>query len=452
MGLLEKPKQQQKQQEFQAIILAGYGSSNRLYPIIEEDNLPKALLPVANKPLISYTLDWLEKAGITDAIVLTQTMANAQQKIAAYLARGYQGGVHCNLIGVDEDFGTADAIRSIADRITTDFIVLPCDLHTELVPRDFLDHHRISNPTMSALIYEATKGEKGFPGKEDDTAQYIGIDAAESRLIHLADYDSSEDEVSLRMSMLWRFPRVKLHMNLQDAHLYIFKHWVLDVIKAKEKISSIRQDLVPLIIKCQYQRKLVEVEEMDKYAKSDDLLDTALSLSTVYDEFDETLLNQHDPFKTYFKSNIKAHAFVYRGGYCGRANTIPKYNDMNRLASKQGLSIKRIADTAEVTQKPLIGNDSVVGEYTKVAEKSSVKRSVIGAHCIIGKNVKIANSIIMDHVVIEDSVKLDGCIVCNNAKILEGSSLTKCEIAGGYIVERKTEENGQKLVGFREAI
>jgi hypothetical protein len=29
MGLLEKPKQQQKLQEFQAIILAGYGSSNR---------------------------------------------------------------------------------------------------------------------------------------------------------------------------------------------------------------------------------------------------------------------------------------------------------------------------------------------------------------------------------------------------------------------------------------
>jgi len=397
-------------------------------------------------------LDWLEKAGIVDAIVLTQAMGNAQQKLSAYLARGYQGGVHCNLIAVDEDFGTADAIRSISDRITTDFIVLPCDLHTELIPREFLDHHRINNPTMTALIYEPTKVEKGFPGKEDDTAQYIGIDTTESRLVHIADYDSSEDEVSLRLSMLWRFPRVKLHVNLQDAHLYIFKHWVLDVIKEKEKISSIRHDLVPLIVKCQYQRKLVEIENMHKYTKKDDLLDTAMSLSTVYDDYDENLLNEHDPFKSNFKSNIKVNTFVYRGGYCGRANTIPKYNEMNRLTSKQGLSIKRIADTAEVTQKPLIGNDSLVGEYTKIAEKSSVKRSIIGAHCIIGKNVKIANSIIMDHVVIEELVKLDSCIVCNNAKVLEGSALTKCEVAGGYIVERKTEENGQKLVGFREAI
>lgn len=37
---------------------------HRLYPISEEDNLPKALLPVGNKPIISYTLEWLEKAGI----------------------------------------------------------------------------------------------------------------------------------------------------------------------------------------------------------------------------------------------------------------------------------------------------------------------------------------------------------------------------------------------------
>lgn len=35
-----------------------------LYPISDEENMPKALLPVANKPIISYTLEWLEKAGI----------------------------------------------------------------------------------------------------------------------------------------------------------------------------------------------------------------------------------------------------------------------------------------------------------------------------------------------------------------------------------------------------
>ncbi|CEG80164.1 hypothetical protein RMATCC62417_14534 [Rhizopus microsporus] len=82
------------------------------YPISEEDNLPKALLPVGNKPIISYTLEWLEKAGIHEAIVV----ANAQQKLSAYL-RGYTGNVHCTVATVDEDIGTAAALRTIKDKI-----------------------------------------------------------------------------------------------------------------------------------------------------------------------------------------------------------------------------------------------------------------------------------------------------------------------------------------------
>jgi translation initiation factor eIF-2B subunit gamma len=146
-----------------------------------------------------------------------------------------------------------------------------------------------------------------------------------------------------------------LHINLQDAHLYIFKHWVLDVINEKEKISSIRQDLVPLIVKCQYQRKLLDIENMGKCrmitlncsdhslhaliilpldASKEDPLDTALSLSTVHDVFDEKLLNEHDPYNSNFKSNIKVNTFIYRGGHCGRANTIAKYSEMNRLVCR----------------------------------------------------------------------------------------------------------------------
>ena len=46
--------------EFQAIILAG-GRGSRMYPLTE--NIPKALLPVANKPLIWYPVNYLERVG-----------------------------------------------------------------------------------------------------------------------------------------------------------------------------------------------------------------------------------------------------------------------------------------------------------------------------------------------------------------------------------------------------
>lgn len=48
-----------------SLLLLSHGTTcYSLYPISDEENMPKALLPVANKPIISYTLDWLEKAGI----------------------------------------------------------------------------------------------------------------------------------------------------------------------------------------------------------------------------------------------------------------------------------------------------------------------------------------------------------------------------------------------------
>ncbi|RUP49264.1 nucleotide-diphospho-sugar transferase [Jimgerdemannia flammicorona] len=217
----QKPSEKivEKISEFQAVILAGYGSSNRciflflssphhrliltlslshqprLYPLVDEDTAPKALLPVANKPLISYTLEWLDRSGVTgivqikrhhaatypsgqghpltrqlspsqpDVIILTQTHNNAFQKLSAHV-RNYSGPLHLRLVTLDEDVGTADALRIIKDKIDRDFIVLSCDLITDLMPNDLLDYHRLQDPTVTALFYEPSKSEGGGTTKE----------------------------------------------------------------------------------------------------------------------------------------------------------------------------------------------------------------------------------------------------------------------------------------------
>jgi UTP-glucose-1-phosphate uridylyltransferase len=48
--------------EFQAVILAGPGKD--LYPLTTS-TLPKALLPVGNKPIVDGVLRWAEEGGIT---------------------------------------------------------------------------------------------------------------------------------------------------------------------------------------------------------------------------------------------------------------------------------------------------------------------------------------------------------------------------------------------------
>ena len=49
---------------FQAVILCGPGVSLNTFTAIPED-FPKALVPIANRPMVWYPLDWCYRMGIT---------------------------------------------------------------------------------------------------------------------------------------------------------------------------------------------------------------------------------------------------------------------------------------------------------------------------------------------------------------------------------------------------
>jgi translation initiation factor eIF-2B subunit gamma len=86
-----------------------------LYPLTE--NLPKALLPVGNKPLLAYTLDWLEKAQIKDIIIVT--FPKWRVSISNYLSKVYECSEENDIqvLEVPPDSGTADALRMIKAKI-----------------------------------------------------------------------------------------------------------------------------------------------------------------------------------------------------------------------------------------------------------------------------------------------------------------------------------------------
>lgn len=50
--------------DLQAVILCGPGLSLNTFTA-NPDECPKALLPIANRPMVWYPLDWLHWAGIT---------------------------------------------------------------------------------------------------------------------------------------------------------------------------------------------------------------------------------------------------------------------------------------------------------------------------------------------------------------------------------------------------
>lgn len=140
---------------------------------------------------------------------------------------------------------------------------MSCDLITDLPPHQIIDTHRVLNPTAITLFYEF-KSEDRPSSREQDNTEYIGIDPRRSQLLYTGSKADMEGSLSLRMQLLTKFPVLSIYSQLRDAHLYVFKKWVIDLIAAKKSISSIRNELLPLLIKCQYRERLAQKEGIDK--------------------------------------------------------------------------------------------------------------------------------------------------------------------------------------------
>ncbi|KAJ3218191.1 hypothetical protein HDU67_006453 [Dinochytrium kinnereticum] len=419
--------------ELKGIILAGRGT--RMFPLAEEENLPKALLPVANKPMIHYQLQWLEDARINDIIIVCHD--TAYKNISNFAHNVYEKTNDASKIELvkvksEDDLGSADVLRQLANRIKTDFILLSCDIITNFPPHQLIDVYRMQAPTVTALFYESLKAEEASTWKKDDDAlqEFVGIDHRTCRLVMTTTLDElDDDELPVKISVLESFPTVKIHTKLRDAHMYIFKRWVLDLIIAKPKINNVRRDLIPLLLKAQYSEKFMQREGIDKFLPlTQDTFQPARDLSSTGGGFVGS-----DP-----SPGIVCTAIVPgpTSSYIFRANTQWAYLEGNKQMTKQ-LTEGLVASSAEISSRTQVGPDSMVGVSTKIGERTSVKKSVIGSHCIIGKNVKIAGSIIMDHCIVEDNVKLDGTILCGSSKIQEGAQLKDCLVGASYVVEKE---------------
>ena len=102
----------------QAIILAA-GEGVRVRPLTR--SRPKAMIPVANRPIIEYVIDALTKNGIRDIIVV---VGYRKEQVTRFL-NGL--GVPIDVVVQEKQLGTAHALQCAESKIKGDFLVLPGD-------------------------------------------------------------------------------------------------------------------------------------------------------------------------------------------------------------------------------------------------------------------------------------------------------------------------------------
>jgi len=447
--------------DFQVIILAG-GNARKLKPLT--DNIPKTLLSVANRKLLTYQLEFIARMGFKEVIVIASNVH--EQKILQFLGVFKEENpnhiistdLKVNIEVVEDYISSAGSLLKVKDKIQRDVIVMTGDIIVE--DDGFLHHmadkHRARDAAVTVLGYYEKKDETEDKKKKEipSSVDYIGVDQKTDRLLMLVSSTDLEGEfLKVKKSLLTKFPNFSLHTKVKDAHLYIFSRWTFEVLEQhKDTIQSIKSQFVPFLTRCQYRPKLVEGITIPSFlttsSKSNTFTVAQMSAST-YEKDDK----------------VKCLLYILsEETYCTRAVDLASFMEANREIStgsrwykpfeleSKGKHRNFIGATATINVKTQIPAGSIVGEYTKIGATVGVKKSMIGCHSNLSDSSKILNSVILSHVTIEENAKIQNSIIGDNCCIEENADITDCVIGSGNKIAAHSVLKGMKIPASSNAI
>ena len=131
----------------QAFVL-GAGLGTRLRPLTDE--LPKPLVPIFQKPLITFALDHLIANGLPSFVINTHHIGD---QLRAYFASGSYRELPVRIVHESLLLDTGGGIKNIEQWITTEpFVVYSGDVLTDFDLRPLIDEHlRAGNDATLAL-------------------------------------------------------------------------------------------------------------------------------------------------------------------------------------------------------------------------------------------------------------------------------------------------------------
>ena len=140
-----------------AVILAG-GLGTRLQPYTTF--LPKAMLPLGEKPLLEHLIEWIKKSG-TDSFVLC--VSYLRKTIEDYFEDGSRFGIKIEYAVANRPLATAGQLKTAEEFIDDTFVCVYGDSIFEFNLRNMADNHFRKNSFVTMGLFEyKTKLQCGF--------------------------------------------------------------------------------------------------------------------------------------------------------------------------------------------------------------------------------------------------------------------------------------------------
>ena len=360
-----------------AIVLVG-GEGTRLRPLTY--SLPKPLIPVLNRPMVSHLLSNLQKHGI-DRVVLA---ANANEpRIEASLGDGSQFGLAIDYSYEVEPLGSGLAIKRAAEHVQGAFFVCNGDILTDLDLTAMIDRHTQTKAIMSVALTSVS-----------DPSSF-GI---------------AEVEPDGRITRFLEKPGPgQTDSRWANAGTWLFEPEVLDLIPDRKMDGSIERLVMPSLIA---QDHLVVGFKSEAYWMDAGTPERYLQLhhdllsGRIPDWLPDELASRAavgDCCDVSAEADLGPQVILDRGCNIGRSSHI------------SGPSI--LGENCEVGDRTVIEN-SVIWSRTKIGAGSIIQDSIIGDGCLVGDGCILTGVILANGARAEDQVQLD-----------RGTSLEPGEIA-----------------------
>ena len=200
----------------QAVILVG-GQGTRLRPLTS--TVPKPVVRLVDRPMISFMLEWLRAHGVEDVIMSCGFLADGMRGV---LGDGSQLGIRLRFVEEPDPRGTAGALKLAEPMLDERFLMLNGDVLTDI------------DLTAQIAQHEATgaRATLGLVPVPDPSAYGLVILREDRSVSEFVEKPSSSDRVQ---------------SNLISAGAYVLERDILDLVPPDRNVS-IEREVWPLLV------------------------------------------------------------------------------------------------------------------------------------------------------------------------------------------------------------
>lgn len=396
-----RAKDEAKEDPLQAVVVADTFEA-RFAPFSLER--PRCLIPLANTPLIEYTLEYLASAGVQDIffyagahIEQVETYLTASKWLSESSPFKSLTMLRCMATSV------GDIMRDLDQKqlINGDFICVSGDIISDFPINKALKAHKQrreldKNAIMTMLLRE--RNDSDHRHRAQITQTFV-IDPTKNRCLH---YEESQVGAPFGTHIdpeLLRTPEIDVHQDLIDCRIDICTPDVLSLWSDNFDNQMPRKDFLFGVLKdYELNGKTIHTYIIDGYYAN----------------------RVEDP---------SAYAAITHDLQHGIASSLALDNNIAGTRFKR-LRKDIVKEDGVIIQRPTkLGQGTIVGEGTSIGAGTAARRTVIGRRCQIGKKTKLESAFIWDDITIGSNVKVNRAIIGSEAFVGDN-----CVIEEGALV------------------